>query len=52
VPRIAKVYKLVANEHNAEYEIGGVQDPFLQVSILRLLRMLRKYNNTFDKVFA
>lgn len=52
VPKIARAYRLIAQEHNAEYEIGGVQDPFLQVAILKFLRTLRKYSNNFDKQLA
>jgi len=52
VPKIARAYRLISQEHNAEYDIGGVQDPFLQVSTLKLLRTLRKYSPTFDKQFA
>ena len=49
VPKLGKAYKMIVQEHNTEYEIGGVQDPFLQVAILRLLRILKKYTNSFDK---
>ena len=42
MPRIAAVYRQIANEYNSEYEISGVQDPFLQVAILRFLRALKK----------
>ena len=52
VPKIARAYRLIAQEHNAEYEIGGVQDPFLQVAILKFLKTLRKQATTFDKQFA
>lgn len=52
VPKIGKAYRLIAQDHNAEYEIGGVQDPFLQVAILKFLRTLKKHNNTFDKQLA
>lgn len=52
VPKIARAYRLISQEHNAEYEIGGVQDPFLQVATLKLLRTLRKFSPTFDKQFA
>ena len=52
VPKIARAYRLIAQEHNVEYEIGGVQDPFLQVAILKFLRTLRKHSATFDKQFA
>jgi len=52
VPKIARAYRLIAQEHNVEYEIGGVQDPFLQVAILKFLRTLRKYSATFDKQLA
>lgn len=49
VPKIARAYRLIAQEHNNEYEISGVQDPFLQVSILKFLRNLRKFSTNFDK---
>lgn len=39
---ISKVYKSIITDSNAEYEISGTQDPFLQVSILRFLRSLKK----------
>lgn len=47
VPRIARVYRMTVHETNSDYEIGGVQDPFLQVAILRFLRYLRKQTNAF-----
>lgn len=49
IPKLGRIYKMIVQEHNTEYEIGGVQDPFLQVAILRLLRILKKYSNSFDK---
>lgn len=52
VPKIARAYRLIAQEHNVEYEIGGVQDPFLQVAILKFLRSLRKCSATFDRQLA
>ena len=52
VPKISRAYRLITQEHNAEYEIGGIQDPFLQVAVLKLLRTLRKISPTFDKHFA
>jgi AP-1 complex subunit gamma-1 len=52
VPKISRAYRLIAQEHNAEYEIGGVQDPFLQVSILKFLRTLKKHSSNFDKQLA
>lgn len=52
VPKITRAYRLIAQEHNVEYEIGGVQDPFLQVAILKFLRSLRKYSTNFDKQLA
>ena len=52
VPKIARAYRLVVQEHNVEYEIGGVQDPFLQVAVLRFLRTLRRYSTSFDKQLA
>jgi AP-1 complex subunit gamma-1 len=47
-----RAYRLIAQEHHAEYEIGGVQDPFLQVAILKFLRTLRRHSNSFDKQLA
>jgi AP-1 complex subunit gamma-1 len=47
VPRIGRVYRMVVHETNSDFEIGGVQDPFLQVAILRFLRYLRRQTNTF-----
>lgn len=52
IPRVARVYRIIATEHQSEYEIGGVQDPFLQVAILKFLRTLRKSTSSFDKQFA
>ena len=52
IPKIGRAYRLIAQEHNVEYEIGGVQDPFWQVSIFKVLRTLRKYSVTFDRQFA
>ena len=52
IPKITRAYRLITQEHNSEYEIGGIQDPFLQVAVLRLLRTLRKITPTFDKQFA
>ena len=52
MPKIARAYRLIAQEHNSEYEIGGVQDPFLQVAILKFLRILRKHSSNFDKQLA
>ena len=60
-PRLAEyankystIYKYIATEYNSEYEIGGVQDPFLQVTILRFLRALRKSidDNNYLRVFG
>lgn len=46
MPKIAQIYRQVVGEYNSEYEISGVQDPFLQVAILRYLRFLKKYTNS------
>ena len=40
---------MIVQEHNTEYEIGGVQDPFLQVAILKFLRILKRFTNDYDK---
>lgn len=45
MPRFAHIYKQVVSDYNSEYEISGVQDPFLQVAILRLLRVIKRYTN-------
>ena len=52
VTRILRVYRMCIHETNSDYEVGGVQDPFLQVAILRFLRYLRKYSHNFEKEFA
>ncbi len=49
VGRLARLYKKIAYEYNADYEISGINDPFLQVAILRLLRLIRKYHSSEDK---
>ena len=46
MPKISSIYKQVVSDFNSEYEVGGVQDPFLQVAILRFLRFLRKHTNS------
>jgi AP-1 complex subunit gamma-1 len=43
--KIAAVYREIVTEFNSDYEIGGVQDPFLQVAILRLLRTMKKFTS-------
>ncbi|KAJ3235581.1 clathrin associated protein complex large subunit [Chytriomyces hyalinus] len=41
VPILVKHLKnLITTGYNPEYEVGGVTDPFLQIKILRLLRIL------------
>lgn len=52
--KISYVYRTVVSDYNAEYEISGVQDPFLQVAILRLLRFMKKYTNdgTFMRFYG
>lgn len=42
MPKVALVYRQVLGEFNAEYEINGAQDPFLQVAILRFLRHMKR----------
>lgn len=45
MPRIASLYRQISSDYNSEYEISGVQDPFLQVAILRFLRALKKHTD-------
>ena len=41
VPTLCRILRsLVVGGFSAEYDVGGISDPFLQVSILRLLRIL------------
>ena len=46
VGKYSSIYKQVVSEYNSEYEMSGVQDPFLQVTILRYLRALRRYSDS------
>lgn len=46
MPKITHLYRQVVTDYNSEYEIGGVQDPFLQVAILRFLRVMKKYTSS------
>ncbi len=48
MPKISAVYRQVVSDYNSDYEIGGVQDPFLQVAILRFLRFLKKYTSNVN----
>lgn len=43
--KLYKIYKFISTESNSDYNIGGVQDPFLQVAILRLMKTLKRYLN-------
>jgi hypothetical protein len=51
---IYRIYYNVSTDLNSDYEIGGSQDPFLQVAILRFLRAMRKRTNDskFMKSFS
>ncbi|ORX84048.1 Adaptor protein complex AP-1 gamma subunit [Anaeromyces robustus] len=45
VPRLVRILRnLVNNNYSAEHDVNGVSDPFLQVQILRLLRLLGHNN--------
>jgi len=45
VPRLVRILRnLVTNNFSAEHDVNGVSDPFLQVQILRLLRLLGHNN--------
>eukprot|EP00833_Pecoramyces_ruminatium_P005917 jgi/Orpsp1_1/1179949/evm.model.c7180000071519.1 len=45
VPRLVRILRnLITNNFSAEHDVNGVSDPFLQVQILRLLRLLGHNN--------
>jgi AP-1 complex subunit gamma-1 len=45
VPMLVKMLRnLLSSGHSPEYEIGGIADPFLQVQLLTLLRILGSNN--------
>ncbi len=46
MPKVSQIYRQVVGDFNSEYEMSGVQDPFLQVAVLRFLRCLKKYTNS------
>lgn len=46
MPKISQIYRQVVGDYNSEYEISGVQDPFLQVTILRFLRAVKRLTNS------
>lgn len=46
MPKVLAIYKQVVGDFNSDYEMSGVQDPFLQVTILKFLRTLKKYTNS------
>ena len=45
MPKISQIYRSVVADYNSDYEISGVQDPFLQVTILRFLRSVKRLTN-------
>jgi len=45
VPRLVRILRnLTTNNFSAEHDVNGISDPFLQVQILRLLRLLGHNN--------
>ena len=44
-PMVRTLKNLLMSGYAPEYEIGGVKDPFLQVKILELLRLLGEKNS-------
>jgi len=45
VPRLVRILRnLINNNYSAEHDVNGVSNPFLQVQILRLLRLLGHNN--------
>lgn len=45
---MAGAYRKIAHEYSSDYEIGGVQDPFLQVAILKFLRNLKNASSKLN----
>ncbi len=57
VPHLTRQLKTLVTSHGAsEHEVGGINDPFLQVKILRLLRILgqgdREASDAMNDVLA
>jgi hypothetical protein len=54
IEEIMRIYYNVSTDISSDYEIGGSQDPFLQVTILRFLKEMRKHtnNNAFIRHFG
>lgn len=46
MPKVSQIYRQVVSDYSSEYEISGVQDPFLQVAILRFLRTVKRYTSS------
>lgn len=44
VPQLCRILKsLVVSGFSPDHDVGGINDPFLQVKILRLLRLLGEF---------
>lgn len=46
MPKVSQIYRTIVSDYGSDYEVGGVQDPFLQVAILRFLRVLKRHTSS------